>query len=166
MEELIARIKMAMGFTGGEVTDELITAYLTEWLLVYPDNECLALHNTVISLYEWLIKNSASGASGGGKRREKVGKREIELNQYDKAGDWEKALDTYLDSPWSTFPSCRDVLGNGSVVIVGGVDRSKVDAINCDSTIVTGGASEVTGVQQPSTLRDSPFGWTIKNRRR
>lgn len=159
MEELIARIKMAMGFTGTEVTDELITAFLTEWQTVYPSNECLALHNTVVSLYEWLIKNSASGASGGGKRRERTGKREIELDTYNKAGDWELALNSYLDSPWSAFPSCRDVLGANTIgrVIVGGVDKTKIDAINNNTNIRTGGASEVTGVTQP--VNKNSVGW-------
>ncbi|MCP3683204.1 MAG: hypothetical protein GY861_10990 [bacterium] len=170
MQELIDKILFAMGISEEDIPLEVITYYLEQWLEIYPDNECLALHNTVLSLYDWLIKDASKNASGGGNRKEKVGNVQVEVGATNKSQDWQDAKDAYLESPWTAFPSCRDELGKGVAgrVIVGGVREDSIDAVNCNDNIRTGGASEVCGVRQPSPYRKlltrRGRNWTIGRR--
>lgn len=129
----ITKILMAMGLSEGIIPQEVIDYYLAEWTSVYPDNECLALHNTISSLYEWLIRSSANEGSGGGSTKEKVGNTEISYSDYNKGRDWEDAYNNYLNDPTSALPSCRGVLkSNGATIIINGTSKSKVKEINCN----------------------------------
>lgn len=171
MQDLIDSIYRAMGLDDCSLPLSVVDGFLSDWLAVFPDSECLALHNTVVSSYEWLVRNAATTSSGGGKRREKNGRREIELDGFDMSGVWNNALDSYLESPWSAFPTCRDELGvlNTGRVIVGGVDENAIQDINNNPNIRTGGADEVCGVRRGSGwggLRNTPNGWTLRGRSR
>ena len=106
---------MAMGLTEEDIPVDVIEYWILAWQEVYPDNECLVLHNTVLSLYEWLIRQSAKDSSGGGKVKEKEGLAEIELDRYNKSVDWEKALEDYLKAPWLAFPFCKEELAKGII---------------------------------------------------
>ncbi len=139
------KILMVLGLTDF-VSVTLVEYYLEEWATVFPDNECLVMHNTVVSIYEYLIREAATTSSGGGSRREKQGEREIEVDDYDLATSWQDALDSYLDNPSSAFPSCKEALTpqEDSLlgrVIVGGVSKERIKSIEKDRNIVTGGAS-------------------------
>ncbi len=165
MDDRINKVLFAMGLDPSCADLGVVEYFLDEWGQVFPDNNCLIMHNTVVSLYEYLIKASAPNASGGGRRREVQGKRQIELDNYDKSKDWQNALDSYLNSPWTAFPSCRDELSGSSGlgrVIIGGVDETKIQQINNDVNIRTGGASEVGGVTNPlNGARTVPKGWNL-----
>lgn len=170
MADTSDKILFAMSLEPCDIPPEVISYYYEEWKTVFPDSECLALHNTVVSLYEWLIRDANKNSSGGGYRKEKVGGVQVEVGEVDKASDWENALESYLDAPWSAFPSCKDELGAGVTgrIIVGGVDESQIESINCNSNIRTGGASEVCGVSQPSAYRymykRRGYNWTLGRR--
>ncbi|AUR87521.1 hypothetical protein NVP1101O_110 [Vibrio phage 1.101.O._10N.261.45.C6] len=163
MDELIEKVLFAMGLDPSCADLSVVNHYLDEWGTVFPDNQCLVLHNTVVSLYEYLIKASAPNASGGGKRKEKQGRREIEIDNYDKSKDWENALNAYLNSPWTAFPSCREELSKGTGrVIIGGVDENKINEINVNPNIRTGGATEQGGVTNwLNGARTVPKGWNL-----
>ena len=165
MQELVEKVLFAMGLSPECADISVVTHYIGEWQNVSPDNPCLVMHNTVVSLYEYLIKASAPDASGGGKRRERQGSYEIEVDGYNKAADWENALEAYLNSPWTAFPSCRDELagkGKGRV-IVGGIDENTILAINSDPNIRTGGATEQGGVTSwLNGARTVPRGWNLQ----
>lgn len=136
MQDLIDKIYFATSLDSSDIPEDVINYYLTEWGVVFPDNDCLVLHNTVVSIYEWLIKQAAKDASGGGNRKEKVGDVQVEVGATDKTEDYQKALDNYLDDPSAAFPSCKDVLGKTSKrVILGGTSRSEVERVreNSDS---------------------------------
>lgn len=156
MNDLIDRILFAMALDSGDIPDEVITYYLNEWQTVYPNSECLVLHNTVVSLYEWLIRDASKSATGGGKIKEREGDVEIEEDEVNKAVDWESALTSYLDSPWSAFPSCREELGKGisGRIKVGGVDETEIDRVKCGIDVRDGQASEISGVRQRDPYRN------------
>tara|TARA_R100000541_G_C1897352_1_gene83977 strand:+ start:33811 stop:34311 length:501 start_codon:yes stop_codon:yes gene_type:complete len=130
-EELITKILFAMGLESGDIPENVINHYLTEWLIVYPDNTCLAIYNTIASLYEWLIKSSAVDGSGGGSYSEKIGGVTVSANNYNKGVDWENAYDIFLDNPTAALPSCRDVLKKSpkSGFIINGTSVSEVERI-------------------------------------
>lgn len=131
MEQLINRIMFAMGLVDGDIPENVIDHFLNEWLTAFPSNECLALHNTIISLYEWLIRNAARDGSGGGSKKEKVGDYEVSTADFNKATDWQRAYDKYLDNPDSALPSCKGSLkSNGATIIIGGTNRDKVRDVN------------------------------------
>lgn len=134
MEELIQKIYFATSLGGDDVPSDVVEYYLTEWGIVFPDNECLVLHNTVVSLYEWLIQQAAKDASGGGSREEKVGNTQVKEGAYDKTKDYQNALDHYLNDPSSAFPSCRNVLvSTGKRVVIGGTSRNEVERVRNNS---------------------------------
>jgi len=155
MDDIVKKILMAMGLTEEDIPVDVIEYWILAWQEVYPDNECLVLHNTVLSLYEWLIRQSAKDASGGGKVKEKEGLAEIELDRYNKSVDWEKALEDYLKAPWLAFPFCKEELAKGIInrVKVGGVRKDEICKIKRDKNIRDGGASEISGVRQPNAMR-------------
>ena len=173
MQDLIEQILFAMGLDECDIPQDVIAYYLEEWQTVYPEPEdrCFVLHYTVLSLYDWLIKDASKNASGGGTREEKVGNVQIKEGATDKSVDWQNAKDAYLESPWTAFPSCKDQLAKGVAgrVIVGGVRKNKIDEINLNDNIRTGGASEVGGVHQPSIYRNwytrRGRNWTTGRRR-
>ena len=124
-----------MGLQEGDIPANIIEYYFNDWTSVYPDNECLTLHNTVASLYEWLIRNAARDATGGGSRKEKVGELELTLSDTNRGVDWSKAYDQYLDNPDAAFPSCRgQLVSNGARIIINGTNRDTVDKINDKTT--------------------------------
>lgn len=157
MNALITKILIAMGLSDGDIPTNILEHFVTEWQVEYPtpEQECQVLHNSVVSLYGWLIKESAKDASGGGKVREKEMHAEIEMYGYDKSVDWKNALNSYLKAPWEAFPSCRSTFTNKliGVVKVGGVSEKEIDDINNDKDIRTGGASETCGVRQSSVSK-------------
>lgn len=127
------KILIAMGLVNGDIPQNVIDYYLSEWQTVYPDNNCLALYNTIASLYEWLIKSASKNGSGGGKRKEKSGKREIEVDDYNKANDWQKAYDTFLDDPTNSLPSCKDAFKKkGARIYLGGTEKDVYEKIKND----------------------------------
>tara|TARA_B100001105_G_scaffold204145_2_gene167901 strand:- start:1741 stop:2238 length:498 start_codon:yes stop_codon:yes gene_type:complete len=130
MQELIDKIYFATSLDGCDVPSDVILYYLEEWGKVFPDNECLVLHNTVVSIYEWLIQKASKDATGGASREEKVGNVQIKEGATDKTEEYEKALDTYLENPSGKFPSCREVLvSTGRRVIIGGTSRNEVNRV-------------------------------------
>lgn len=130
-EQLITKILFAMGLSEGDIPSQVIDYYLTEWLAVYPDNDCLAIYNTIASLYEWLIKNAANEGSGGGNKKEKVGNTEISYGNYNKGVDWQAAYDKFLDNPTAALPSCKESLKKSpkSGFIINGTSVSEVERI-------------------------------------
>lgn len=159
MQELIDKIYIGMGVTTDILPLDIVTFYLNEWTSVYPDptQECLVLYNTVVSCYEWLIKQSAaSDSSEGVVKREKEQNIEIEMFER-KSGDntqlWIDSLERFESNPSLVFPSCRDTfkLTPFGRVIVGGVKEDKIKSINNNRNIRTGGASERCGVRWGST---------------
>lgn len=147
---VIDRIYRAMALTTEDVPETLIQSYLDDWDTIYPDDGCLSMHNTVISVYEYLARSEAPSSSGGGKIREKEGGVEYETSGSDKSVDWKNALSSYLKSPWTAFPLCRVELSAGITgrVKVGGVDETKIAEINDDDNRRTGGADEITGIKR------------------
>ena len=161
--DLLAYVYRAMGLTSSDIDETILQSYLDDWTSIYPDNDCLAMHNTVISMYEYLMRSEAPEASGGGRRREKEGNVEYEIEDYDKSSDWSDALKAYLNSPSSAFPLCKvefDALkkGGNSRVIVGGVREDKICDINRNPNQRTGGANEICGVTRKRT-RGNIRGW-------
>lgn len=124
---------MAMGLSDGDIPSTVIEYFYNGWVEVYPDNECLAIYNTIASLYEWLIKNAAKEGSGGGNRKEKVGQLEITLGAYNKGEDWEGAYEKFLANPSAALPSCKDVLGTskGATIMITGTSKSQYKDTLC-----------------------------------
>lgn len=129
------KIYFATGLDVCDVPPEVITYFYEEWLVVFPDNECLVLHNTVVSIYEWLIKSSAKTDTGQfGLRTEKVGNVQVTVKGIVKSEDWSKALDEYLKEPTAAFPSCKGIIGvKKGRIIFGGTNKKDVKAIRSNS---------------------------------
>jgi hypothetical protein len=152
MQDLIDKIYLVMGVDVETLPLEVVEHFLNEWLLVYPTNECLALYNTIVSCYEWLIKQSAAeDASDGVVKREKEAGVEVEMFER-KSGEntqmWVTALERFEQNPTLSLPSCREQFTtlNTGRVIVGGVNTTTIKSIRNNRKIRTGGASELTGV--------------------
>lgn len=153
MQDLIDKIYIAMGIDECILPTNIVSHFVSEWMLVFPDNDCLALYNSVVSCYEWLIKNSAAlDSTEGVAKREKEAGIETEVFER-KSGEntqlWIDSLARFEKSPATMFPSCRDQFSTvtSGRVIVGGVNEDKIRDINCDESIRTGGASETCGVR-------------------
>ena len=124
------RIYLAMGLTSTTLPEAIIDAYIALYEVQYPSDDCKVLYYTIIACYNYLIAQSAATASGGGKRREKNSRREIEINAYDKSVDWKAALDNFLKNPWVFLPECTDTLTSGirGKIIMTGVRKDAVIA--------------------------------------
>lgn len=128
-ETILNKIYMAMGLSEGDLPPAVIEYFYNGWAVVYPDNTCLTIYNTIASLYEWLIKNAAKDASGGGNRKEKVGDVEVTIGAYNKGEDWEGAYEQFMDNPTAALPSCKDVLGTskGATILITGTSKSRYE---------------------------------------
>lgn len=136
MQDLIDKIYLVMGIGEDTLPLNIVTYYLTEWQTVYPNSDCLAVYNTIVSCYEWLIRQSAAlDASEGVVKSEKEANIEIEMFER-KAGDntavWQTALDMFEKNPSLSLPSCKNELrnSNSGLVIIGGVDPAKVAGLS------------------------------------
>ena len=149
-EEIINLVRLVMGNPAESVLPTtIIQLYVEQYQILYPDSDCKVLYNTILSCYQWLIGQSSVGSSGGGKRREKNGKREVEIEGYNKSGDWKAALSNFLKNPSQLLPQCAVEFGENKGlgrVIVGGVNEDLINSINDDPNRRTGGANEKTGV--------------------
>lgn len=129
-------IYLFMGTTSIKLPLATVDYYLEYYHSVTPNNECQILYKTVVSCYEWLIRNSAS-TSVSGSRREKKGRREIEVKDSNSSVDWTKALSRFLNNPWEAIPHCRTELQNTTetYLYIGGVSKIKVAEVvdNLDS---------------------------------
>ena len=125
-----------LGLTPADIPADVIEGFISAWTAVYPNNGCQVLYNTVISIYNWLIAK-ANAAAVGGTRREKRGRREIELTDFTKAPAYKEALNQFTKAPWHLLPQCRADLGAtaGSKIIIGGTRSSEVNRVrsNCNS---------------------------------
>jgi hypothetical protein len=132
--DLITLIYLMLGITPSDIPEEIVQLFLDQYLLLYPDNECLVLYHTTISVYNWLIRKSGADAVSGS-RREKKGRREIEIRDSNKSSDWKGALDNFLRSPWETYPQCRATFasGIGPRIIIGGVSKTESDRVKSNS---------------------------------
>lgn len=129
--DILNRLLLAMGLVEGDVPPSTIEHFFNEWGMVFPDNQCLQLHNTIASLYEWLIRNAARDASGGGSRDEKVGDMQLKVSNFNKGIDWKAAYDRYLENPDAALPACRgQLVANGATIIINGTNKDTVRNIN------------------------------------
>jgi len=128
-------IYLLLGLTPADIPAEVIDYFIAQWSLIYPDNNCMVIYNTVKSIYNWLV-GSASAKAVSGKRREKRGRREIEVENSNNAVNWKTALDNFLKSPWEILPQCRaDFVANGagnSRLTVGGTKKDEVERVRDD----------------------------------
>jgi hypothetical protein len=129
-DALIATIYLMLGLTDSDIPEAVIQIFIDDYQLLYPDNECKVLYNTTISVYEWLIRR-ANVLAVEGKRREKKGQREIEIEDSNKTSSWKKALDSFLKSPWEVYPQCRTDFTSSALsrIIVGGVSSTEVSRV-------------------------------------
>ena len=129
-EEIVNLLYLMLGLTESDIPREVVALYVAQFVSIYPDNECLVLYNSSVAIYNWLIRKSGADAVSG-KRREKKGQREIEVQDSDKSSSWKNALDTFLKSPWEVFPQCRAELSATacSNIIIGGVSKSEVNRV-------------------------------------
>ena len=134
MQELIDQIYLAMGVTEDQLPLTTVTSYLTFWIAEFPDNDCQVIYNTILSCYGWLIRN-ANANSNNGKRRERNGKREIEVQDTNQAQSWEDALANFKKAPWEALPQCKDELSSNvrSRIIIGGVRKDEYDRVKDNS---------------------------------
>lgn len=135
-EEIIELIYLVLALTTNDIPVAVVQLFLDEWQDIYTDvaDECLVLYHTTISVYNWLIR-SANAKAVSGKRREKKGRREIEVEDSNSAENWQKALDNFTVSPWLSFPQCRSIFAANtrSRIIIGGVKKDEVERVQEDS---------------------------------
>ena len=129
-EELIALIYLMLNLTTSDIPTEIVQIFLDEYQKLYPDNDCMVLYNTTISIYNWLIRK-ANGEAVGGKRKEKKGRREIEVQDYSTTDNWKNSLKSFLANPWEVYPQCRSTLAENasSRLIIGGVKKDIVESV-------------------------------------
>ena len=126
MQELIDKIYLVMGVDSTVLPLPIVEHFLSEWLSVYPESDCLAIYNTIVSCYEWLIRQaSATDAVDGVVKREKELNVEVEMFERKVGKDantWQYALDMFEQDPSASLPSCRDelVTSHASMVVIGG----------------------------------------------
>lgn len=122
-----------------ELPDEVIGAQIDKWLAIYPlpKDIGIVMFNATIDCLWYLVLTdpNASGGTGGSSVREKIGQVEKELGYTGEyVSRWKKLLDGYLDGSL-TIPGYRRATSH---VIIGGVERCKIDAIKYNPNSVDG----------------------------
>lgn len=124
---------LMLGLDSSLVPEEVIQAYLDVFTVDFTGNDCFILYHTTISIYNWLIRK-ANATAVNGKRREKKGRREIEVEDFNSANNWQAALDNFTKKPWETYPQCIGMVSTiGSRIIIGGTKKDVVESVNCNT---------------------------------
>lgn len=135
-DQIIDLIYLLLGITISDIPRAIVQLFVDEYQVIYPgdDGECQVLYNTTISVYQYLIRSANANATSG-RRKEKKGRREIELENVNKASTWQAALTSFIKAPWLTFVQCRDIIAKNltSRITIGGTKKDEVERVQDNS---------------------------------
>lgn len=123
-----------------ELPDTIISAYIDDWLTLYPRPEQLvyALYNATLDCLRYLVYTDPNYSSGslGSLRKEEVGQVKVTAQTVGEyISRWQKILDDYLNGILP-YPGLKSPLGKG--VIIGGVSADEINRVNSNPDSVNG----------------------------